>query len=139
MAKTKTDNFSIRFEPAKLELIQKQEKIDTPQRVVNFLMDKYWWEHIIGNNPIMERIAENNKPENKAKIEAIRNTISEVSKTAQNPLPSSEAISIEKRDIMDRLRQLETELKNPPANPVIGAKRWILARELEIEQLKNKL
>jgi hypothetical protein len=36
---------SIRFDPEKLELIKKREKIGTEQRVVDFLMDAYYWRY----------------------------------------------------------------------------------------------
>lgn len=34
---------SVRFDPEKLELIKKQENLTTPQKVVDFLIDQYWW------------------------------------------------------------------------------------------------
>ena len=45
MAKTKTDNVSIRFDSKQLEFLKEREKIDSHQRVVNFLMNKYWFEN----------------------------------------------------------------------------------------------
>lgn len=47
MAKTKTDNVSIRFDLKQLDFIKEREGIDSPQRVVNFLMNKYWFENRI--------------------------------------------------------------------------------------------
>lgn len=39
----KAKQTSIRFDPDKLEMIQKQENLTSAQRVVDFLVDQYWW------------------------------------------------------------------------------------------------
>lgn len=39
----RTKPASIRFDPEKLELIKRKEKLSTPQKVVDYLMDAYWW------------------------------------------------------------------------------------------------
>lgn len=57
----KGDNKSIRFDEKKYELICAEEKLESPQQVVDFLVDKYWWEKKIGNPPTLER-----QPEPKA-------------------------------------------------------------------------
>lgn len=36
---------SIRFDPEKLKLIQAREKLPTVQKVVDYLVDAYWWQH----------------------------------------------------------------------------------------------
>ena len=41
----KSDPIGIRFDREKLELIKAKEGLDSPQRVVNFLMDQYWWQN----------------------------------------------------------------------------------------------
>lgn len=36
---------SIRFDKAKLDLIKAREGLPTVQRVVDYLVDAYWWQH----------------------------------------------------------------------------------------------
>lgn len=43
---TKTTPSGIRFDKEQLEFIQKKEvKLTTKQKVVDFLLNKFWWEH----------------------------------------------------------------------------------------------
>lgn len=39
----KTNPIGIRFEEEKLNLVKEQENLTSPQKVVNFLLDQYWW------------------------------------------------------------------------------------------------
>lgn len=75
----KTENYSIRFQPDQLELVKTKENLETPQKVINFLMDKYWWEEKIGNNPILERVeekqAEQKKEDNSKEVDQSENKI----------------------------------------------------------------
>lgn len=41
----KTKQASVRFDPEKLELVKRREKLQTPQKVVDFLMDSYYWQN----------------------------------------------------------------------------------------------
>jgi hypothetical protein len=41
----KTKQASVRFDPVKLELLKRREKLETPQKVVDFLMDAYYWQN----------------------------------------------------------------------------------------------
>lgn len=49
---------SIRFDSAKLELIKKREGLPTVQKVVDYLVDAYWWQHKLNpaskNGPVTE-------------------------------------------------------------------------------------
>jgi hypothetical protein len=45
----------IRFNDEKLEFVKTNENLSSPQKVVNYLLDKYWWEHKISGNPVLER------------------------------------------------------------------------------------
>ena len=42
---TKSKPSGIRFDLEKLELVQSREKLNTKQKVVDFLLNRYWWEH----------------------------------------------------------------------------------------------
>ena len=42
---TKTTPSGIRFDIEKLAFVQKRENLPTKQKVVDFLLNKYWWEH----------------------------------------------------------------------------------------------
>jgi hypothetical protein len=41
----KTKPTGVRFDPEKLKLIMRREKLETPQAVVTFLIDAYWWQN----------------------------------------------------------------------------------------------
>ncbi len=41
----KTSPFGCRFDIEKLDFIQKRERLESYQKVVDFLLNKYWWEH----------------------------------------------------------------------------------------------
>lgn len=43
MTKLKSQPIGIRFDLQKLEFIKGAENLPTPQQVVNFLMEEYWW------------------------------------------------------------------------------------------------
>lgn len=51
----KSKNISIRFDEDKTSFALSEEKIEKHQKLVDFLLDKYWWEKKIGNNSITER------------------------------------------------------------------------------------
>lgn len=55
----RTKPVSIRFDPEKLELIKRREKLLTPQKVVDFLMDNYWWQNRLITTPAMTAAAQN--------------------------------------------------------------------------------
>jgi hypothetical protein len=40
----KTDPIGVRFDKDQLQLVLEKEKLSSPQKVVNFLLEKYWWE-----------------------------------------------------------------------------------------------
>lgn len=49
------------------------------------------------------------------------------------------AAQVKKDTINKRIAELRSELKNPPKNPLIGMKRWLLVRETELKSLEQKL
>ena len=48
--KNKSNPVGIRFDLEKLEFVKIREKLETNQQVVNFLMNKYWWDYKV-NTP----------------------------------------------------------------------------------------
>jgi hypothetical protein len=53
----KTKPSSIRFNEERLAFLMENEKLDSKQKAVDFLVDKYWWECRIGSPPSIERQA----------------------------------------------------------------------------------
>lgn len=47
----KTNPTSIRFDSDKFDFVKGTEKLGTAQKVVDFLLDKYWWEKKVGQAP----------------------------------------------------------------------------------------
>lgn len=83
--KRRTDNSSIRFDSVKYDSICKKEGLKTPQQVVDFLVDKYWWEDKIGSVPTLERQAvqvTNLTPETETTNKTI-NTLPQLPKVSQ--------------------------------------------------------
>lgn len=57
----KSKNISIRFDEEKTAFALLEEKIEKHQKLVDFLLEKYWWEKKIGINPVSERNSESKK------------------------------------------------------------------------------
>lgn len=49
----KTNPTGVRIKKDKLDFIKETEGLTTVQQVVTFLVDKYWWEKKLNNNPIL--------------------------------------------------------------------------------------
>lgn len=47
---------SIRFDPDKLELVKKKEKLKSSQKVVDFLIDAYYWKHKFHITTLAEKV-----------------------------------------------------------------------------------
>jgi hypothetical protein len=41
----KSDNISYRYDEEKMAFLLEKEQIGNPRRALDFLLDKYWWEH----------------------------------------------------------------------------------------------
>ena len=46
---------------------------------------------------------------------------------------------LDKETILERIKELEADLKNPAKNTMIGQKAWIALRENELKKLKAEL
>lgn len=55
----KTKQASVRFDPEKLELVKRREKLQTPQKVVDFLMDAYYWQNKLVIAPQLQALGQN--------------------------------------------------------------------------------
>ena len=140
MAKTKP--IGVRFHEPTLDKLKGMGYI-SPQSALSFL-EKFWI-HNIENI-----VADNNKPENKKKIEKARNdvfeTISTFGQAAVNVKTLDVGVTVnevlsdsEKTAIKERISVLETELKNPPKTAIIGIRQWTNIRETELTKLKKQL
>lgn len=47
----KTTPTSIRFDSDKLEFVKNKEGLKTPQKVVDFFLDAYWWQNKLQESP----------------------------------------------------------------------------------------
>ncbi len=109
---------------------------------------------------LLAQIAENNKPENKAEIEAKRNgTAGNTKKEYKYPLSEKDVVrsggfipnenggmtfveTIPKKDTLEieqRIKEIQDQLKSPPKNPIIGLRTWIRVRQEEIQKLEKEL
>ena len=60
----KSPQTSIRFDAEKMELIKKQENLTTPQKVVDFLIDQYWWKWRLSLGHAEAEKGRENEPKN---------------------------------------------------------------------------
>lgn len=118
MAKTKP--IGVRFDEELLNTVKSASLATSPQKALNLYERSYL-------ELVEIKVLKNNKPENKAKIEADR-------KGEPEPPTNPDAQAIERR-----ISEIQNELKSPPKNPLIGLRRWMQVRENEIRQLKEKL
>src|SRR5580698_9694861 len=54
----KTKQASARFDPEKLELVKRREKLQNPQKVVDFLMDAYYWQNMLIVAPQLQTLGQ---------------------------------------------------------------------------------
>ena len=169
MEKLKKNPTSIRFDKEKMDFIKKQENLPTVQKVLNFLLDKYWWEHKFGVNPILER---NNQFINAARgrdAEGVnKDELVNISKKVANKLMSPfkvrnfntdgsiEGIYTEKAvkkvenikcaetsysniDLERQIAEIRAEKIPAHRNTSIGKKSWEIEQQNLINNLKQKL
>ena len=144
MAKTKP--IGVRFDEELLNSLKEADIVSSPQKALNLYEETYL-------KSVTEKIAENNKPENKAKIEAERNgTANSTKKEHKQPFTPLEVFVAppinngknelddwHRKQIEERIANIEAELKKPPSNPIIGLRRWKEVRWSELEKLKKEL
>lgn len=132
MAKTKP--IGVRFHEPTLDKLKGMGYI-SPQSALSFL-EKFWI-HNIENI-----VADNNKPENKKKIEKDRNGLTEDTinrSVLKDTYPETDLRQPSIEEIKERISVLETELKNPPKTAIIGIRQWTNIRETELTKLKKQL
>lgn len=91
---------------------------------------------------IMRKLATNNKPENKKRIENERQTPHSPNQEQNRKQPLTPAEmegSPEIKAAKGRIAVIQDELKHPPKTPLIGLRKWILVREQELKQLQEKI
>lgn len=109
-------------------------KIELGRRIVDAVNSDF-----IGN-PVLDRVKENNKPENKNRILEQRNPKVEVKNLSQSLPQTNYTINTEEQKEIDlqRIKDLQDEMKHPPKNPIIGLTKWYSVRENELRGLKLK-
>jgi hypothetical protein len=130
----KTNPIGVRFDQELLNSVKEAGIADSPQKALNLYERSYL--------ELLElKVAENKKPENKARIEKERNPAkTQVKDLTQEVAKSNYTIdTTDNQDKLNRIATLKTELKNPPKSPLIGMKAWVAVREKEIAELENQL
>jgi hypothetical protein len=133
MAKTKP--IGVRFDEELLNTVKGASLATSPQKALN-LYEKSYVELV------EMKVAENNKPENKKRIEEERNGNQTQNKTVPAPPVEKHSDTLhedKKAEIQAKIDAVRKELKSPPANPKIGLKMWKQIREDEIKVLTAQL
>lgn len=104
----RTPQASVRFDPKKLELIKTREGLTTFQKVVDYLVDSYWWQHKLNpstkNGPVTEYEAFEEQIKDANEVPAL-----ELVKWAV--LKSESLNSIDKRVLMASITEKINKLK----------------------------
>lgn len=121
--KNKTTPKSIRFNKQHLEYAFEKLGVNKEQKLIDILLEEIFNKY--------------NKQENltEAVLNKIRNTILDF--TSSQPQSNYTINTKSKEQILERIKQLELEIKNPPKNTLIGIKAWMAVRKNELKELKN--
>lgn len=122
MAKTKP--IGVRFD---LELLEtfKTMGLDTPQKVLSFLEADY-------------KAREGKRIEvGKALVDMAKGRLTKVQITNFNTEPPKTDYEI--NTLKARLEVVTKEYMNPPPHPLIGMKKYLAVREMEIQEINQKL
>ena len=129
MAKTKP--IGVRFDELLLEDLKNRENITGHQQVLNFLSNFYLSTKL---NDFRKKITPSKEDIESGKVSVTNLT---------NPPPKSNYTidtrvenNWERESALKRITELRAEIKNPPKNPIIGIKKYILLRESEIQSLE---
>ena len=135
----KTQPTGVRFNKDLLESLFESGIARSAQKALN-LYEKAYLESVAA------KVKENNKPENKAKIEAGRNGDKtnfqypqELTGSFTDDLQETIQVSFLSAEVSAQIANIEKELKNPPKNPAVGLKVWIKVRQDKIKQLQKQL
>lgn len=106
----RTKPVSVRFDPEKLTFLQLRENIESPQKIVDFLVDVYYWQNKLNprtkNGPMTEYEALEGQVKEATEIPAL-----ELVKWA---VIKSESLSqMDKRILMDIIAEKIQKLKTP--------------------------
>lgn len=110
MENKKKNATGVRFNEEKLNFVMAEENLKTPQKVVNFLLDKYWWEKKIGYFPTLER-----QPV--------------VEETKAQP-PKEPVVDDFKTKTEQKIKDYEEEMKHLGAGSVAAQRRAFVQKEL---------
>ena len=121
--KNKTNPKSIRFNKEHLECAFNKLGINNEQKLIDILL-----EEIFNKYNKQETLTE-------TVLNKIRNTILDF--TSPQPQSNYTINTKSKEQILERIKQLEQEIKNPPKNTLVGVKAWMSVRENELKELKN--
>jgi len=139
----KTKPIGVRFDEELLNKVKGASLATSPQKALNLYERSYV-------ELIEMKVAENNKPENKERIERERNTVSEVSKNSQHKQPLTEAectpnppTTLDEQELKKKIEAIRAEKIPEHRNrSTLGKKSWEAEQKqriLEIQEQINSL
>ena len=115
----------VRMNDEKLKFVMEKEGLTSRQKVVNFLLDRYWWEQKIGSVPTLDR---------QVQIQNLNETTNEV----KPPEPPKEPYAINTK-VKGKIKELEAELPTLGAGTFAAQRRRFIQTELStLRRLLNQ-
>jgi hypothetical protein len=106
----KSSPISIRFDQDKLDFIREREKLTTHQKVVDFLLDAYWWQNRLGKVEVKHEQPIKKEAPEPPKISPYEAYLTEI-KDAGSPAEIQKIVSVSSKDFELSQKQRET-IKN---------------------------
>ena len=138
----KTKPVSIRFDERKLAYLMEQEGLNSKQKAVDYLLEKYWWECHIGIPPTNERNGGGPSIDRNHVKKSPKPNLPDID-LSKDPAFSKLKIGIEpnmSEEDATRIATLQAEIEKGPPKELssIGKKSYLYDRNKEINEIKAK-
>lgn len=128
----KTNPIGVRFDEGLLNSVKEAGLAKSPQKALNLYEGSYL-------ELVALRVKENNKPENKAKIEQERNPVDPKSKTNSGLLTEVECEVPEATKIEVEIKLIRAEKIPAHRDTILGRKVWNADQQKRISELQKQL
>ena len=129
----KTRQVGVRFDEELLMKVKDAGLATSPQKALNLYERSYL-------ELIELKVENNNKPENKAKIEAERDTVKKLpTQTITTPKEALVEVNLDELEIKKQIASIQAEKIPKERDTVIGRNVWKMEQEKKIKELRNKL
>ena len=129
----KTRQVGVRFDEELLKKVKDAGLATSPQKALNLYERSYL-------ELIELKVENNNKPENKAKIETERDTVKKLpTQTITTPKEALVEVSLDELEIKKQIAAIQAEKIPKERDTPLGRTHWAKDQEKKIKELRNKL